>query len=175
MTPTSSAILAPGPIYHSGYVVKSLDAAIERWAIIAGAGPFVRFNDFHFVNPQYRGSASGPVVNLAFGYSGQTCIELIEPLDSDPSIYSEKPTDIHHVGIAVESIDTSLAPYLTAGIQCAFRGGFAFGGGCAYLDTRSQLGCFVELVERNDIIDGMLLQIQALHNNWNHQQFTATL
>lgn len=167
--------LTAGSIYHSGFVVGSITHAIERWATIAGAGPFVCFGDFRFSNPTYRGVAVGPIVSLAFGFSGSTCIELIEPLDTAPSIYRELPSGLHHVGIAVDNLESALSPYRDAGITCAFQGGFAFGGGCAYLDTRARLGCFTELVERNAAIDSILAKLRVLHINWDRRQLTAEL
>lgn len=169
-------VVPQSPIYHTGYVVDDIDASIRHWVEQAGTGPFVRFDNFEFVNPVYRGQAVGPRVTLAFGYSGDTCIELIQPLDSAVRlIYGEVPGSAHHVGIGVAKLDEAIAAYATAGVECAFRASFAFGGGCAYLDTLATLGVFTELVERTPVVDGMLAQMRTAHREWNRRDLTFTL
>lgn len=173
--PHAISILAPGPVYHSGFVVSDLQTAIRHWAEFAAAGPFVIFENFTFVDPLYRGLRIAPAVTLAFAYSGTTCIELIEQKVATPSVYTEQHGALHHVGIAVDHLDEALVGYEQAGIECAFRGGFPFGGGCAYLDTTRSLGFMVELVQRNAIIDAMLEQMRALHARWDRKSYVAQL
>jgi pyruvate/2-oxoglutarate dehydrogenase complex dihydrolipoamide acyltransferase (E2) component len=174
----SPAVAGPidaGSIYHSGYVVADIHAAIRHWVRLAGAGPFVIFEDFEFVNPNYRGAPVGPKVTLAFAYSGDSCIELIQPQEAGPSIYTETPGSAHHIGIGVENLEASVQAYASAGIECAFRAAFPFGGGCAYLDTRSTIGVFTELVERGAVVNEMIRQMQVAHRNWNRRDLTFTL
>jgi pyruvate/2-oxoglutarate dehydrogenase complex dihydrolipoamide acyltransferase (E2) component len=174
----SPAVAGPidaGSIYHSGYVVVDIQAAIRHWVRLAGAGPFVIFEDFEFVNPDYRGAPVGPKVTLAFAFSGDSCIELIQPQSVGPSIYTETPGSAHHIGIGVENLEASMQAYAAAGIECAFRAAFPFGGGCAYFDTRSTIGVFTELVERGAVVNEMIRQMQAAHRNWNRRDLTFTL
>lgn len=172
--PEPGAIPAGG-VYHTGWVVPNLQAAVRHWVEFAGAGPFVLFEDFAFVAPVYRGQPGGPRVTLAFGMSGESCIELIQPLDSGPSIYTESSGALHHVGILTDSLDAGIAAYAAAGVTCAFRAAFPFGSGCAYLDTTSTLGIYTELVERSPVIDGMLAQMRAAHRDWNRRDHTFVL
>lgn len=167
--------IQPGSIYHTGYVVADVHAAVAQWVRIAGAGPFVLFENFEFVNPVYRGTPGAPKVTLAFGYSGDTCIELIQPHDPGRSIYSESSGALHHVGIGVVDLDEALSAYATAGVDCAFRAAFPFGGGCAYLETKDAIGVFTELVERGPVVNEMLEQMQSAHRNWNRREHTFTL
>lgn len=170
-----SALLAPGPVYHAGYVVADLRGAIRHWVEQLGAGPFFLFEDFSFTDPFYRGRAVGPRVTLAFAYSGDFCVELIQQIDDVPSIYREAPRALHHLGIAVDDLESATAVYTNAGVECAFRGGFPFGGGCSYLDTVPRLGFMTELVQRTPLIDGMLAQMKAAHAGWNRRDHVATL
>jgi hypothetical protein len=171
----TSRSVASGSIYHTGYVVTDIHAAVQHWVQLAGAGPFVLFEDFEFVDPVYRGAPVAPKVTLAFAFSGDSCIELIQPHGSDPSIYSETTGGLHHVGIGVEDLDASLRAYAAVGVECAFRAAFPFGGGCAYLDTLGTLGVFTELVERSAIVNQMLEQMQTAHRGWNRRDLTFTL
>ena len=168
-------VVAPGDLYHTGYVVSDVDAAIRHWVEQAGVGPFVVFENFEFVDPVYRGAPGGPRVTLAFGAAGDHCVELIQPLDPDPSIYTEVPGALHHVGLGVPSLDAGLRRYAAVGVQCLFRAAFPFGGGCAYLDTRKTLGVFTELVEIGPVVDGMLGAMRRAHAGWNRRDYTFTL
>ena len=170
-----SSVLAPGPVYHTGYVVTDLRAAISNWVAQLGAGPFFLFEGFQFVDPVYRGSKAGPKVTLAFAFSGDFCVELIQQTDDTPSIYREASRALHHVGIAVPDLDAAIEVYAGNGIECSFRGGFPFGGGCAYLDTVDSLGFMTELVQRTPTIDAMLAQMRAAHANWNRKDHVAVL
>lgn len=170
----------PGPIlaaavYHTGFVVPNIRAAIAHWVRFAGAGPFVLFEDFEFVDAVYRGRPGGPKVTLAFAYSGDSCIELIQPHDGSISIYSEAKGALHHIGVGVTNLDEAVRAYVSAGVECAFRASFPFGGGCAYLDTRTAIGIFTEVVERGPIVDSMLEQMRFAHKHWNRQDHTFSL
>lgn len=175
MAASETRVLPTGRLYHTGYVVEDIQASIRHWVELAGVGPFVVFDDFEFVAPVYRGAPGGPRVTLAFGAIGEQCVELIQPLDADPSIYTELQGALHHVGIGVPSLDDALVPYARAGVNCAFRAAFPFGGGCAYLDTRATLGVFTELVELGPVVDGMLSAMRQAHATWNRRDYTFTL
>lgn len=168
-------ILPPGDIYHTGYVVRDLRTSIALWAETAGAGPFVVFENFEFQDPIYRAKAVAPRVNLAFAYSGDFCVELIEVLDATPSVYSDAPRGAHHIGIGVRSLADAAQRYTDAGIEIAFSGGFPFGGGCVYLDTVSTLGVMTELVERTPLIDDLLAKLRRAHTGWNRRDYITVL
>lgn len=172
---TSGGPIQAGSVYHSGYVVADIHAAVAQWVRLAGAGPFALFENFEFVNPVYRGTPAAPKVTLAFAYSGETCIELIQHDEPGPSIYTESSGALHHIGIGVGNLDEALGAYAAAGVDCAFRAAFPFGGGCAYLDTRSTIGVFTELVERGPVVDQMLEQMRIAHRTWNRRDHTFTL
>ena len=163
-----------GTVYHTGYVVADIHAAIGHWVRLAGVGPFMLFEQFEFVNPIYRGTPGALKVTLAFGYSGDSCIELIQPHGSTPSIYSEASSALHHIGIGVDNLDRALRAYAAASVDCAFQAAFPFGGGCAYLDTKSTIGMFTELVERGPVVNQMLEKMQAAHRHWNRRDHTFT-
>lgn len=170
-----SNVLAPGSVYHTGYVVTDLRAAICNWVEQLGAGPFFLFEGFSFTDPVYRGSSIGPRVTLAFAYSGDFCVELIQQTDDTPSIYREAPRALHHVGILVPDLEAATEVYAKRGIECSFRGGFPFGGGCTYLDTVDSLGFMTELVQGTPVIDAMLAQMRAAHADWNRKDHVAVL
>lgn len=71
-----------------GLVVRDLDSALADWTERLGIGPFFVFREKTVENYRYRGkSAQAPVLSLAFGYSGNLQIELIQQHNSAPSGY----------------------------------------------------------------------------------------
>jgi methylmalonyl-CoA/ethylmalonyl-CoA epimerase len=174
--PVAAAIALPalGPVYHVGYVVPDIERAIEHWARSAGAGPFFLFKDFTFERPNYRGKSVGPKATLAFGAAGDLAIELIQQHDDVPSPYRERPPGFHHIGIFEKQIDARIAEYAAAGAECMFRGSFAVGGQCAYIDTTRELGCYLELVEETPVLVGMISQIRTAHRQWDRKNPIAS-
>ena len=168
-------VIPTGSLYHTGYVVADVHRSIRHWVEQAGVGPFTIFENFEFVAPMYRGKPGGPRVTLAFGAVGEHCVELIQPLDPDPSIYTELPGALHHVGLGVASLETEVRRYADAGVSCLFQAAFPFGGGCAYLDTRATLGVFTELVEMGPVVEGMLTAMRRAHADWNRRDATFSL
>jgi hypothetical protein len=162
-------------IYHVGHVVADARGAAERWARTAGVGPFFLFEDFEFVEPVYRGQRLGPKVTLAFGFSGDFCLELIEQQDDVDSIYREAPPGPHHVGIMAADVEGRIATFRVQGIDVVFRGGFSFGGECAYLDTRASLGCLLEIVSRHPVLEEMVGTMRAAHASWDRRDVFASL
>lgn len=170
----AASVIAPGPVYHAGYVVTDMSASIAHWVEKLGAGPFFLFDNFAFVDPIFEGRPVGPSVTLAFAFSGDFCVELIQQHDEAPSVYRNCGSGLHHLGIAVDDLEASLLDYASAGVGSIFRAAFPFGGGCAYLDTRRELGFMTELVERNPVINGLLSQMKAAHANWNRKDHVAS-
>jgi catechol 2,3-dioxygenase-like lactoylglutathione lyase family enzyme len=164
-----------GPVYHTGYVVPDLEAAMRRWVDLAGVGPFAVFADFAFVDARHRGRPVDLVADLAFAGAGDSLIELVCPRGAAPSIYAERPPGPHHVGILVDDVSATAAAYVRAGTDVAFSARFPMGGSCAYLDTCAALGLFTELVERTPVVDGLLDAIRAAHRRWNGSDLTFAL
>ena len=78
-----------GGVAQTAFIVPDLEAAIAHWARDMKAGPF--FVLPHLLTPgqTYRGSESTADVTLAMGFAGHMMIELIQPLDDNPSVYRE--------------------------------------------------------------------------------------
>ena len=54
------------------------------------------------------------------GFAGHMCIELIQPLDDNPSVYREtaktRGFGFHHLGLACTDVDAEIAVYRSAGL-----------------------------------------------------------
>ena len=78
-----------GPIRQLGYVVRDVRGAIVHWAKYHGVGPFILFEEAPLRDFRYRGKPTEARVAIALGQSGSVQIELIMPLDENPSLYRE--------------------------------------------------------------------------------------
>jgi hypothetical protein len=116
----------PGPVAQLGYVVSDISAAMTRWLEHLDVGPF-----FHLPSPplddlRYRGEPTGARIAVALTYSGDLQIELIEPLDDEPSPYRDFMTargeGLHHVARFPADYDAALADSRARGRHPCFEG-----------------------------------------------------
>jgi len=162
-----------GQIMQMAYVVEDLHAAIDWWVRDAKTGPW--FVLPHFLGPQqsYRGAPSTADITIAMGFAGHMCIELIQPLDKNPSVYQEiiarRGYGFHHIGIAVEDVDAEIAAYEARGYTCAFRAAVPTGGDVAYLDDGRNIPGYVELIPANAGTDETFTRFWRASVDWDGQ------
>ena len=146
--------LEDGQLFQIAFVVRDLDAALDRYTRILGGAPWRIFTFSAAIHreAEYRGGPTDFSVQLALnGTSPQ--YELIEP-QSGRGIHQdwldERGEGFHHVGVIVESLVEATAR-MAAGGYDAVQTGAGFGaagdGAYAYFDTIRDLGCYVEAVE----------------------------
>jgi len=142
-----------GEHFQVSYVTRSIEQGTEFLVSALGARQVSRFEDV-------RGADGGPTAlqNLSHFDLGGTEIELIEPRDPWPgSIYLDQPWDdgrtvfFHHLGYLLPSHDA-----WERSVRDAQEAGFAVpmlmdveGVAVAYIDMRSTIGHFIELVHRD--------------------------
>ena len=71
-----------------GCVVPDLDVAIAEWAA-KGVGPFLTMRKVTVGGYSYEGRASKPKLDFAFSQRGDLQIELIQPVNDEPSAYRD--------------------------------------------------------------------------------------
>ncbi len=143
-----------GPVIQQGYVVPDIQAAMQHW-IARGVGPFY-IENLRGIPGVYRGEEAKFNIDAAFAYSGDQQIEVIQPLDDTPSIYSRYLHDfstggLQHLAVWVDSIDAKLAELEAAGR--AYEVIQRYGDGHAYLDSIESPGVMIQLMAHNEIMD----------------------
>ena len=161
----------PGSVYQVACVVPDIEAAARQWAQLAGAGPFMLFPHFEFIDPHSEGRPAGLDVSVALGFSDGLCMELIQQHDERPSIYHdwriERGYGLHHVALLSDDFTADVERREADGARAVFTAGFGDGTRLAYLDTREALDCYLEIVEFSDFVRAALGVIRDAHDDWD--------
>jgi Glyoxalase/Bleomycin resistance protein/Dioxygenase superfamily len=160
-----------GQIIQMAYVVEDMHAAIRWWIKDAKTGPWFLLDHFWAEDQCYRGSPSKADVAIAMGFAGHMCIELIQPLDTHPSVYREiidrRGYGFHHVGIAVAYVDAHIPDYEARGYKLAFKANVPTGGAVAYMDDGRNNPGFVELIPATPGMDETFTRFWRASVDWD--------
>ena len=130
-------------------VVRDIEATMRTYVHDYGIGPWdvYEFNPGTVKDLREDGESVERSWRLALAKVGQMQWELIQPLD-DESIYArflaEKGEGVHHVGVAVESYDDTIAALEARGRRVVLGGEYG-GLNFAYLATDEDLGLITEI------------------------------
>jgi hypothetical protein len=144
-----------GPIEQLGYVVSDIEAAMGHWVERLGVGPFFFLPSPPLEELTYRGIPTAARIAVALSYSGGLQIELIAPLDDEPTPYRDfmaaHGTGLHHVARFVEDYEEAVAGYAARGMEPYFGGrGLTEKQRFCYFDTETHGGTCSELIETRE-------------------------
>lgn len=77
-----------GSINQIGYVVRDIDAAMDRW-VRHGVGPWFYIGDVTVDYFRYRGADSDLKMSVALANSGDLQLELIQQRNDAPPMYKD--------------------------------------------------------------------------------------
>ncbi|MDG2241903.1 MAG: VOC family protein [Rhodospirillaceae bacterium] len=155
-------------IYQTCFVVTDMEASIKEWTEKLKIGPFLVFESF--VMNDKDGAPLPFDIKIGLAYSGDSFIELIQPNDDRPSIYSDVANNgggFHHIAKLTNDLDASIAEAEAAGYPLAVLGHFEPGNRLAYVDARATYGGYMEYVEYNEFIGGLLHYMRDAAENWD--------
>jgi hypothetical protein len=161
-----------GGIAQTAFVVPDLMEAVDRSVSDMKAGPFHVLDHFLVPGQTYRGEESRADITIAMGFAGHMLIELIQPLDDNPSVYQEtiarRGYGFHHFGIACADVYASSAEYQARGYHEAFRAAVPTGGEVIYLDngTGADWG-FLELLPVTPGMDETFTRFWRASLDWD--------
>jgi hypothetical protein len=170
--------LSPGTTSQICYATFDLRLAAERWARMAGAGPFFLVDLPADLEKVYRGKPAEDTFQAAIGFMGTTCIELMQPTNEAPSIIREildarGEGAVQHVypnirPLDIGQYDAVCAHYRTNGLEEALSFRLPGMGRNAFFDATQSLGCFLEVLEFDkEAYDAILGGMYEAHCNWN--------
>ena len=163
-----------GGIMQMAYTVADIRAAIDEWITRLNVGPWFLLEHFTGEHARYRGQPSQADVAIAMSFAGHMNIELIQPNDSNPSVYKEtiesRGHGFHHWGVASTDVEADVRRYAKLGMQEAFRAGVPTGGDVVYLDANGTLPGFVELIPTNAVMDEVFTRFCVACRDWDGSQ-----
>ena len=168
--PSTTAPILPGAVRQNGYVVRDLERAIASWVAI-GVGPWFTMRDITQPNSRYRGGPSSPTLSIGFANSGPLQLELIQPMDSGPSIYREfldaGREGFHHLAWWAEDFAGVEAKAEAAGWTSVQSGD---GNGAAhfqYYELDGATSTVIELMELNDMTRWLATTVADGAEDWD--------
>ncbi|RJG24141.1 VOC family protein [Massilia cavernae] len=138
------------------FVVKDIDKAVDFFSRANGIEAWNVAYDLakEQTEKEYRGKPGNFQFSCAYGFAGETLIELARH-DGGDSVYKDwldaNGPGPHHIGFRMENEQEyrqAEAHYLELGIEKSMAGLFEGPfGNCrwAYFDTRDAIGCYTEL------------------------------
>lgn len=167
-----------GGIMQLGYVVDDLDRAIEHWATKMGVGPFFVSRHAKYSEFTYLGSSAAPDLSLAFAYSGDTNIELIQQHDDTPSAFFDfrraHGEGLQHVGVISDDIVADTRLLEGRGSKPVLR---LVNGGSGietrFFDTEVHPGAMLELIQRSPALDQGFAFMKAAAATWDGKKAIA--
>ncbi len=158
-----------GPPDQLGCVVPDIQAAIEEWAA-QGVGPFLVMRNVTIGGYVYEGRPSKPKIDVAFSQQGDLQIELIQPVNDEPSAYRDflaaGGSGPHHDGWFCDDYAGETAAAARAGrteLQSGAWGAVHF----VYyhpLDGEQRIG---ELIEMSDLSRELFGLIRREADRWD--------
>ena len=110
-----------GPVRQIASLVSDLDEAMARYSSLHRIGPWFASDPMPTARSTYRGRPAPVRIRAASAYSDELEIELIQPLDEEPSIYREAIERIgfglHHVCYHSDDLEADLGGFLAGGYE----------------------------------------------------------
>jgi len=170
------------PIRQVAYLVDDVYQAANEHHSQFGSGPFHVVEKVE-VNVEYRGRPDTPFTSRSgFGQWGDIQIELIESLDSGPSVLNEmyppgsNKTGLHHVAVFADDLGNTAKRLEQAGISIALK---------AYLeimdinvimaDTLGTYGHFIEIYQNGPQIEGFYEMVKSSAEGFDGKQLFREL
>lgn len=151
--------------FQLGFVTSDYAACEEQLRALYAVPEFYVFTTVKLAILVYRNRPASCVANVAIGYSGETQIEIVEPISGDDlyaEFLNETGDGIYHVGLRVDDFDEAMDGANKAGIEVLQSGsiGADLGIRFAFLNTTATTGIVTELVYLTPQIDKLLRPTQ---------------
>ena len=160
-----------------GCVVPDLQASISDWAA-KGVGPFLTMRKVTLSGYRYEGRPSKPKIDVAFGQQGDLQIELIQPVNDDPSAYRDflaaGGQGAHHHGWFCDDYAAEVDAAERAGRAELQRGNW----GAVHFVYYHPLGhdeMIGELIEMSDLSYGLFALIRREAEQWDGSRPSRSL
>jgi hypothetical protein len=161
-----------GEIRQNGYIVHDLEPAMRHWAEDLGIGPWYSIGVLAANGLRYRGQLTTARVAIALANSGELQLELIQPLDDEPSPYRDflaaNGEGLQHLSTwpSAARYDAAVAAHKAAGGEVLFEGQ-AGRSRFIYLETGGHDGTVMEMADLSPGSQRLFAAIREQARNWD--------
>lgn len=158
-----------GRIMEVCYLVADMDKAVAHWTTVMGVGPFF-VADMSAMPPSDDPEVRAMPIVMAFAYSGDQIIELVQPVGEADSIFhnflKERGQGYHHIMVEAD-YDHACEILGDAGYEKCFSSKIPTGERFAFFDTRRDQGGYVEIMDLSPGFLGMMAKIRQAAESWD--------
>lgn len=153
------------------YVTHDIEASITWWIEKMGVGPFLLLRDIVFDRSDYLGKTRPVTYSAAVSYSGDLCVELIEP--NGPSIFHDwltaGRTGVQHLCVFTDDFQSTAAAIEAKGGK-RIQGGLISGGEIAFFAMGDDQDIILEVAQLSPESQRMFDAVKAAATNWDGNQ-----
>lgn len=158
-----------GEFRQVGMIVPDIRRALDYWIERCGVGPWFLAEQIRLESMSYMGESALIPFAAALAHSGETQLELIQPLDDTPSVFREFLRDtpeggLQHFGIWAADYDATYAAMLADGLSVAQEGTTETG---RFVYFRNPPGPMLELLEFGPARQGTFGQVREAARGWD--------
>ncbi|MFK8031845.1 MAG: VOC family protein [Gammaproteobacteria bacterium] len=159
--------------FQQAWVVNDIEQTARSWSASLNIGPFyiAEYTPDMFEFIDYRGGAGSLHMKTAIAYSGDSQIELVEPLGTAPSIYRDVyengQTGFHHLCFWSDEFERDLEHHVSQGHVIANEGKMKRGPRFAYVDATETLNCVIEVLERRPALVALFDEWREAAKSWD--------
>jgi hypothetical protein len=152
---------------QTAYYVPNVRAAAAVWVRRFGAGPFFVAEHIPLTEVVVRGRTSRLDHTSAYGWHGDSMIELVQQNCRTPSIFGDRAYGLHHMAYFATGIDAELQRLSRLGIATAMTATTTSGIRFAFADANAAMGHYLELYQDDDAIRGFYQFVREASVGWD--------
>ena len=136
------------------YTVRDIDAAVQEFYELYGAGPFIKMGPMHYETCEVRGEEADPEIIIALGMWGPMQVEFVQKTNDEAMLFDENGYGFNHVNVVVDNFDEAVQHFKDHGYEVG-QIMTSSGKPIAYIDTMAgeNIGHHMEIHEYNPVID----------------------
>ncbi|HHM8126990.1 TPA: VOC family protein [Pseudomonas aeruginosa] len=160
-----------GPMMQIAYVVEDIDLAVKHWAEKLGVAPFFVTRHAKYETLTYQAEPTGCDITLAFAYSGDLQIELVQQHNDAPSVFREfvqrNGYGMHHVGVLTEDLQADVRSLAGKGVTPVQHCISELGVEAIYLDSDFHPGGMLELIQATSVLKEAFSFMKDAADTWD--------
>lgn len=159
------------PFMQIAFVVEDIHESIARWSRDLGVGPFFLQEHASYETFLYRGAPSDPDVSLAFAFSGDLQIELVQQHNDAPSVFRDAIESFgygaQHLGAMSNDLEAELERFAARKLEPIQRGLSRTGVETVFLPFESTPGGVIELIRASEGLSQAFAGLKAAASVWD--------